>query len=406
MRYAGTDKSLPEIARELDVDALIEGSVLRADEQVRITAQLIDGKTDEHLWAENYDRDLANVLALLSEVARAIAAEIEVTVTAEQQQRLATAPAVAPEVQELFLKGQYHFNRGELGEFGKALEYFRQVVELDPEFTRGWSTLATTYLVHGFFNLAPREEMIVAARAAAQRALELDESMGGAHAVLGYTALFFDWDWETAKRELELGTELAPTEMLAYHAYADYLGVMGDCEGSVEQVRRGRRYDPMGSWANLFLVAHLTVCGHYEEAILEGRRCLDLGIQSVGSQVGMAFWLQGEHEKALARWREHHGPESPWFAALEQGYRDAGPEGAMLAAAEMSAAGDPARLNAFGVATYYAAAGETDAAFDWLERAFEDRTPQLLHLTFHPLLAPIRDDPRFDELLRRIGIPE
>ena len=407
MRYAETDKSLPEIAQELDVDALIEGSVLRADDTVRITAQLIDGKTDQHLWAQSYDRELANVLALLNEVAQGIAREIEVTLTAEQEQRLTSAPTVAPEVQELFLRGQYHFNSGNFSEFGKALEYQRQAVELDPSFARGWGALAGSYLIHGFFSLAPTGEMIPKARAAARRALELDDSVGGARTTIGYVALFFDWDWETARRELELAIELDPTNMMGYHGYADYLLIMGDCDGSVEQVRLGRSYDPMSEWAHSFVTAHLTICSRYDEAIAEGRRTRELGIEGGATDyyMGLALWLKGEHDSALAQWRDVYGAESDTFKSLTKGYAEGGPSGAMLAHAEL-AASRSRRDDPYSIATLYAEAGEVDTAFAWLETAYSERTPFLLHMTFDPRLNPLRDDPRFDDLLRRIGIPE
>ena len=407
MRYAETEKSLPEIARELDVDALVEGSVLRADNTVRITAQLIDGESDQHLWAQSYDRELENVLALLSEVAQEVAREIEVTVTMEQQQLLTSAPSVDPAVQELFLQGNYHIHSGRFADFGKALELHRQAVELDPSFARGWGALAGSYLIHGFFGLGPPEEMIPQALAAAQRALELDASVGVAHTVIGYVALFFEWDWETSKRELELAIELDPTNTMSYHGYADYLMVMGDCQGSVEQVLRGRSYDPMGGWAHSFVTAHLTICGRYDEALVEGQKTLALGIEGGATDyfMGWALWLEGEHEAALSQWRDVYGPDSQIIQAMDKGFTDNGPRGAILAHAEL-AASQPERNNPYSIAALYAAAAEADAAFEWLETAFSKRTPQLLHLIFDPKLDPIRDDPRFDDLLRRIGVPE
>ena len=409
MRYKDSELSLPEIAEELGVDALVEGSVLRADGQVRITAQLIDGATDEHLWADAYDRELENVLALLSDVAQAVAGEIEIAVTPAQQQRLTSTPSVDPEAYELFLRGQHYFNQGNLAAFREALEYHVRAVEVDPTFAAGWSRLSVTYLVHGFFGISPPAEAIPKARAAANLALSMDDSLGGAHSTLGYIALFFDWDWATARRELELGIELNPTDMLVHHAYADFLGVMGECDRSVEQVKRGRRYDPMGTWSNLFVMGHLTYCRHYEEAVAEGRRIVATVVDTpnLRDYIGEALWHLGRPEEAIAEWHQAWGPDSPAVRAFESGLAAGGPQGAMLALAEELATRAATKpVNPFHVATAYAAAGEADAAFEWLETTFERRTPQLLHLTFHPRLDPIRTDPRFADLLRRIGIPE
>jgi serine/threonine protein kinase/TolB-like protein len=408
MLYAGSAKSVPEIAQELGVDALVEGSVLRADNRVRITAQLIDGRSDQHLWAQSYDRELENVLALLSEVAQGIAREIEITLTDEQHQLLTAAPTVDPAAHELFLKGQYYFNSGQFENFPKALDLQLRAVELDPTFARAWGDLAGSYLIHGFFGLAPPEAMIPKALEAARRALKLDAGLGLAHTVIGYIALFFDWDWETARQELELAIKLDPTQTMSYHGYADYLMVMGDCDGSVEQVLRGRSYDPMGGWAHSFVTAHLTVCGRYDEALVEGHRTRTLGIESGASEyfMGWALWLKGEYEAALTQWRERvYGPESDISQAMDRGYAEGGPQGAMLAHAEL-AASRPAGNDPYSIASLFAAAAQADEAFEWLERAYAARTPQLLHLTFSPLLDPIRDDPRFDDLLRRIGVPE
>ncbi len=408
MLYAESTKSVPEIAQELGVDALVEGSVLRSGNRVRITAQLIDGRSDRHLWAQSYDRELEDVLALLSEVARGIAREIEITLTDEQHQRLTAAPTVDPAAHELFLKGKYYFNSGQFEDFPKALELQLRAVELDPTFAGAWAELAGSYLIHGFFGLAPPDEMIPKALEAARKALELDAGQGMAHTTIGYIALFFDWDWETARQELELAIELDPTQTMSYHGYADYLMVMGDCDGSVEQVLRGRSYDPMGGWAHSFVTAHLTVCGRYEEALVEANRTRALGIESGASEyyMGWALWLKGEHEAALTQWRERvYGPESEIAQAMDRGFAENGPPGAMLAHAELVAS-RPERNDPYGIASLYAAAAQADEAFEWLEQAYAERTPQLLHLTFSPLLDPIRDDPRFDDLLRRIGVPE
>ena len=227
--YRETDKSLPQIASELGVDAIVEGSVLRADGQVRITAQLIEGPTDHHLWAQSYDRELEDVLALLSDVAQAIAAEIEIVMAPELGERLDTSGSVDPEAYELYLKGRHFFNQGSIDGFRQAFVLLQQVVEIAPDFAAGWASLSGAYVATAFFSLEPPAETVPKARAVADRALQLDPNLADAHASLGAIALYFDWNWATARRELEKALELDPTATMVYHSYADYLAVMGDC---------------------------------------------------------------------------------------------------------------------------------------------------------------------------------
>jgi TolB-like protein/predicted Ser/Thr protein kinase len=408
MRYKDADKTIPEIAAELGVDALVEGSVLRADGLVRITAQLIDGRTDEHLWAENYDRDTDNTLQLLNEVARAIATEIRISLTPRQEELLAPAGAVNPEAYDALLRGNYHFHQGGNGNFRLAREYYEQAVEIEPSFALAWSGLAGSNLVLGFFGAEPIADTIPTAREAAKRALALDEREGRAHMALGYLALFFDWDWSTARRELELALELNPTDVLVHHGYADYLGVMGQLDRSLERVLLGRRYDPFGYWANQVVIAHLFLAGRYEEAVEEGAQMLELFPTSTGIRdyLALSLWQLGRYEDALDQYRRSWGADSEFVQALERGYAEGGPKAAIRARADQLAALSESRpVNPLSVARYYAFAGDVEPAFAWLERAFEDRDPKLLHMPMDPRFDSLRSDPRYKELLRRIGLP-
>jgi serine/threonine protein kinase/tetratricopeptide (TPR) repeat protein len=408
MRYKGSDKPIPQIATELGVDALIEGSVLRADGKVRITAQLIDGRTDEHLWAENYDRDTENTLQLLSQVARAIATEIQVSVTPREERLLESANPVNPDAHDAVLRGVYHFNRGDLEGIRTARGHFERAIEIEPSFAPAWSYLAGCYLLLGFFGMEPASEVIPEARKTANRALAEDDQQELGRMVLGYVALFFDWDFETAKRELERSVELNPTNVFARHGLADYLGITGDLEGSLDQVRLGRSHDPMGFWANQVLVGHLFMARHYEEAVDEGARMLELFPNSRGirSYVADSLWALGRYDEAMEHFREGWGAESDLVRALERGYTEGGPRAAKRARAEQLAAlSETEPVDPLLIARYYASVGEIDSAFVWLERAFEKRVPQILHVPLDPRFDSLRADSRYEELLDRIGIP-
>jgi tetratricopeptide (TPR) repeat protein len=292
--------------------------------------------------------------------------------------------------------------------FREALPFFQRAVEIDPSFAQGWSRLAMCHFVQVFFEMAPADEMIPLSRAAAERSLELDDRNAGAHGALGGLALYFDWDWETAGRELELAIRLAPTDSMVRHGYADYLGVMGDVEGSLEQVMLGRLYDPMGLLANGVVLGHLFMAGRYEEVLAEGtaleKRFPDN--PTIRNFQAAALWELGRYGEAVDKWAEYLGEDSLLVQTLRRGLAAGGPEEAMrLNAKRLAELSRTARVSPFDVARYYAQAGELDPAFKWLERAFQDRTPRIVHMRFDPRFAVLRADPRYGELLRRIGFP-
>ncbi|MGB7489787.1 MAG: protein kinase [Thermoanaerobaculia bacterium] len=407
MRYKGSDKALPEIARELGVEALVEGSVLRAEGQVRITAQLIDGASDEHLWAESYDRDLENLLALLSDVARAIATEIEVELTQEQERLLTSRTAVNPEVQEVYLKGRSLLNRFEMKHVPEARRLFEQVLAMDPDFAPAISGLASCDFLLGFFGRSPLEEAMPAAEKGFRRALEIDPDLSQARSLLGWVKMFYHWDIAGGVEEFERALRIDPNDPIARHGMADYYMILGDRERSVEEVMAARRVDPLSRVTVSPVIGHLTMARRYDEALDEIRQWMalfpdDKGV--IGIWLPMILKLQGRYEEALEEERSLYPPESAYLKAVVQGYEEGGPRGADRAAAEFLASQPSPSL--LLVARYYAAAGEIEMAFDWLDRAYQEREPQILHVVAYPQFDALRSDPRYEDLLRRIGIPQ
>jgi serine/threonine-protein kinase len=409
MRYRATEKTIPEIADELGVDALIEGSVLRAGDRVRITAQLIHGETDEHLWADSYDRDLQNVLTLLSEVAGAIAGEIEIALTPEQRERLAVTSPVDPAAQDAYLKGRYFFNRGTGDNLRKALDQYHLAVESDPTYALAHAGVAAAHLLLGAFGHVPLKEAAPQARAAALKALELDDGLAEAHAILGWVKLYFDWDWPGAARTFEKALELNPNHTYARHGYGDYLTVMGRPEEGLEHVRRGRLSDPASPLAVLPATGHLILARRYDQAIEECRTLLELDPRypSVRSFYAEALWHRGLHEEALAEYRMTWGRDPELASVMERGYAEAGPRGALLSLAqELAARPEGRRAGTLSIARLFARVGEVDAAFEWLERAYDQRIPQLMLVRADPDFDSLKSDQRLEALARRIGLPE
>ncbi len=404
LRYETTEKSAPEIARELNVDALIEGSVLRDEDQVRITAKLIRGAEDEHLWANSYDRNLDQVLALISEISLAIADEIEVTVKQRETESPPHGVLVDFDVHELVLRGDYYVDRFE---FDQSLERYRQAIELDANYAPAHAGAAGSYFLMGFFGWMPNSETIPKAREAALKAISLDENSAGGYATLGGIQLYYDWDWDLAGSNLLRALELGPSDSRTRHAYADYLMVMGDLEGSLDQVEIGYLYDPFSPMARLVLDAHTLMAGKYDEVIEAGRkaRAEDPDAAEDSWFYREALWQKGLHEEAFAVYKKTFGKDEAFLRAMNEGFSEAGYTGAIHALADAMAEKGPDSGNYVYLAQLYARAGDGERAMELLERAYQLRQPQILHIKAIPDFDALESDPAFQDLLQRVGFP-
>jgi TolB-like protein/class 3 adenylate cyclase/Tfp pilus assembly protein PilF len=404
MAYRNSDKTLPQIARELNVDAVVEGSVLRAGDRVRITAQLIQASSDEHLWSDSYDRDLRDILAVHSEVAQAIAGEIELQLSRPAERGQAARP-VDPGAFEAYLKGRHHWNKRTGADLRKSIEYFETAIALDPDWALAHSGLAEAYVLLANYDPSarPRDSM-PRARAAAERAIELDDELAPAHTALAAVRQWYDWDWEGAEAEFQRALELDPSYATA-HAWYAYLPVTKKRD-TVEHIQRARELDPLsmiiGSQMGLFLL----LARDYDRSIETLLETLELDPNFALAQVvlAQAYAAKGMHEEAVevAERLARTDSEPQHMVTLAEAYAAAGRrEDALRILEEIhGSAIDPVY-----VAYVYAALGDADAAFEWLEKAYERR--QLLVTLIHafPSLDPLRSDPRFADLLRRIGLP-
>ncbi|MFQ5527053.1 MAG: protein kinase [Thermoanaerobaculia bacterium] len=409
MRYKGTHKTIPEIAAELDVDALIGGSVLRADGQVRITARLIAAATDEHLWAESYDRELENVLTLLSEVAQEIAGEIEVTLTPQEKERVAGVQQVDVAAQEAYFRGRFAFSQGSGAALRRSLELYERALQIQPDYALAQANVAAAQLLLGVFGHEPPGVTAPKARAAAKRALALDGNLDDAHNVLGWVQLYLDWDWEGAAQSFARALEINANHVYANHGYGDYLTVMGRPDAAVEFLKRGRSSDPLSPLANFPVAGHMVIARRFGEAVAESRRQLALGSEysRVRSWLADALWHDGDREASLAEYRKLWAPDRPeLIEALDRGYADAGPEGALREVARQRASGSNVEsYDLLGTAGLLARVGDVDAAFELLERAYAGRMPLLFVMIRGPDYDSLRSDPRFDDLLQWAGLP-
>jgi len=409
MRYQDTDKPMPQIAQELGVDALIEGSVQREADQVRITVQLIHGPTDRHLWAESYQRELRGVLALQSEVAQAIAGEIRIAVTPAERARLAAVRPANPDAYDAYLKGRYYMNSTAPNRFARAIEHFEQAIQKDPGFALAYAGLAEAYAWKAY---AAAE--VQKGKEAALKALELDETLAEAHASLGLFAHWFDWDWAAAERHFKRAIELNPNSAVAHHSYMPYLVAMRRFDEALRASARARELDPLSPGPRALIGSVWYYLRDYDRALKEWQGVLDIAPDSadVHGLLGLAYLKQGKYEEALAAARRAEelsggdpGTDAFFLAAYLYG-RTGERDHALRLLDELRRRSKEGYTPATLFVALYAGLGEKDQAFAWLEKAYQQREWLPAQLQVVPIVDPLRDDPRFQDLLRRMNFPE
>ena len=411
MRYKKTEKPLPQIARELGVDGIVEGSVLRVGDRVRITAQLIQAEQERHLWAESYERDLRDILALQSEVARAIAGEIKVKLTPQEQTRLASARPVNPEAHEWYLKGRFLWERRTPEALKKSIEYFQQALEKDPGYATAYAGLADSYDVLASNGILLPKEVYPRARAAALKALELDNTLADPHAALGMVIYDYDWDYPAAEREFQRALELNPHCANAHHWYGFLLLTMGRLDEAMAAIKRARQLDPLAPRINANVGLFLYLTRHYDEAIEEISKAMELDPDHARTYdyLEWAYLQKGMYREAVQAAQKVaslRGESPEWVSGLGRAYERGGIRAAKRLELERSEApssrGYP-RGEDF--ARLYAFLGEKERAFEWLEKGSREHTLLPVYLRLDPQLDVLRSDPRFQDLLRRMNFP-
>jgi len=411
MRYKKSDKPLPQIAKELNVDAVIEGSVLRSGDRVRVTAQLIGAVPERHLWARNYERDLRDVLSLQGEIARTIADEVKANVTPDVQARLATARPVNPEAHELCLKGRYLLDRPELEVRMKALTYFQQAIEKDPGYAMAYLGLASYYDLLVSRGEMRGKEAREKAMAAVLKALEISPSLAEAHASLGSIKHWYDWDWAGAESEFKRALELNPNCADAHSEYADYLINMGRPEEAFAEVGRAQQIDPRWPRMDGRLYHYYWEEREYDKALELGRKKLELEPNDPSSHawVGWPLVQKRRYAEAISEFERvvSLAPQDLYYKpCLGRVYAEGGrKQEARKIVQELEERYRRRYMRPYLIALIYMGLRENDKAFEWLERAYEDRDTHLANVKVDPWLDPLHSDPRYQELLRRMNFP-
>jgi len=412
MRYKGSSKSLPDIAKELGVDAVVEGSVTRAGSQVKITAQLIDAVKDRHLWADSFQRELKDVLALQGEVARAIAGEIGVRLTPQERLRLADKKTVNPEAYEAYLKGEHHLFRRTAPDALKSLEYFRQAVEKQPDYALGYVGIAEAYeAAAGSAQgaLSPKEAF-PNAKAAAMRAVELDSTLAEPHVRLAWSSFVFDRDWATAESQFQRALRLNPNLATAHEQYGIFLSRMGRFDEAIREMRRGQELDPVSLGGNTMMGIALSLARRDDEAIPWFRRVLDMDPNFLRAHFGLGHALvhMRKYEEAITEFQkavELSGGGAAQLGALGYAYALANRRAEALEIVEkLKERAREHYVPLAMVSIIFSGLGDKDQAMTWLEKANEERDPWLTGLKVDRMFDPLRSDPRFLDLMQRVGL--
>jgi TolB-like protein/DNA-binding winged helix-turn-helix (wHTH) protein/Tfp pilus assembly protein PilF len=414
MAYKGARKPLSQIASELSVDAVFEGTVLRVGDRVRITAELVQVSTDRHLWAETYESQMGDILALQNRVSSAIVNEIRINLTPEDQERLARNPAVAPEAYENYLKGRYYWNKRSDENLTRAIEYFEQATKQDPQYALAYAGLSDCYAIISaeIFGTMPAGEAAPKAKAAALKALEIDPTLSEAETSLATVKFNYDWDWNGAAAGFAKSIQDNPSYATAYQRYSLYLMAMGRTENSVEQINKARELDPLSISINFSLGWRFYMARQYDRAIQQLRNTLEMdpSYELPHLVLGMSYAKKGEFSLAIPELRKavelSHG--TPLMtSALANAYARSGNKGeAERLLAELISESKRQYVSPYYFAVVYVGLGESDKAIDQLEKAFADRSNGLVFLKVEPELDSLRSNPRFWALQRRLHFPE
>jgi adenylate cyclase len=422
--YKGKDVKIADMARELNVGYVLEGSVRRDGNRVRITAQLVDARSDTHMWSETYDRKLDDIFAVQENIARVIAKELVVHFSDFESRQVSSSNLEAydiylkgrrpvdPEAYEAYLKGRHHLNKWSGKGFQKGLEYFQRAVEKDPNYALAHAGLAESYSFLGLWGVLPPNEAYPKSKAIVMKALELDDRLAEAHAVLADVRFFYDWDWEGAEREYKRAIELNPSYALAHNNYAFYFSALTRHDDALAEIKRARELDPVSLLINSDLGWAYYFARQYDQAILQFRRALELDPNLEVSQfaLGRVYEKKEMFVESLAAYRKavSLSPSDPVsIAGLGYAYAVAGRrDDALNIVARLTHPSQQKLIPSWGIATIYIGLDNKDEAFAWLEKAFADRVSDLVYLQTDPVLDPLRSDPRFQVLVRRMSFPE
>jgi TolB-like protein/Tfp pilus assembly protein PilF len=407
-RYKGADTPLPQIAKELNVDAVVEGSVQRSGDSVRVTAQLLYEPTDRILWARTYERPMSDVLLLQDEIVRTIANEIGGKLNPAHSATSASIRKINPEAFELYLQGSSYLD--DFDTFDKSIDYFKQAIKVDPNFSLPYVKMGETYFVPGFFSLRAPDVIFPRIKEAALNALNRDESLTYAHILLAVAKLHYDRDFPGAEKEYKRAIELSPGDPDVHHLYSHYLLAMGRFDESVAESARAVEGNPVGGALKTCLCWHRYSGRQYAESSAQARQRIKQNPDNFWAHIilGWNYEIEKKNDDAISEFQKAVKITDGWafaLAPLAHAYAVAGKkQEAQKTLAKLNDIGKHGYVSAFDMAIIYTGMGDKEKAFDWLQKAFEERSFWMIFSRWEPRLDPLRNDPRFQDLQRRIGL--
>jgi eukaryotic-like serine/threonine-protein kinase len=410
-RYASPEADALAAGREQQVDAVLEGHIQKGDQKVRMTVRLLRVADQELLWTDQFDAPATDLFGVQDAIAQQVARALAVRLSAEDEALLVRRHTQDPEAYRLYLLGRLHWSKRTRDSLERSISHFKQALERDDSYALAWTGLASSYAVANWYGLLTSDQSFPQAKASAQRALELDDTLADAHAVLGYVEQNYEWDWAGSEAAYRRALQLDPNSATAHHWYGMHLVFRGRGDEGIDHVRQARELDPLSLTINQALGGVLSFTGRYDEAIAQYDRVLEMepGLGVAQIERATALCHLGREEEALAGWLEgekRNGLGATELAALQEGYRQAGIRGFWRAELDLvTRRPRSGRVPAFHLAAFAAAAGDTEQAFSWLERAYRERDDALDMLKVEPLFhQEMRADPRFSDLLRRVGL--
>jgi TolB-like protein/Flp pilus assembly protein TadD/class 3 adenylate cyclase len=408
-RYKSAPDNLTEIAKQLGVAHILEGTVQKAADQVRVNVQLINAENDSHVWADKFDRKLTDIFAVESEIATKIAETLQAKLTGAEQRAISSRPTDNPEAHQFYLKGRYYWNKRYEEGLTKAIEYFKQAIGADPNYAPAYAGLADSYALLGFhgYGVLPPTEAMPKAKAAAEKALQIDEALGEAHASLAYVTDGYDWDLAGAEKEYKRAIELNPNYATAHQFYGVHLAVTGRHQEAMAEIKQAQQLDPLSLIINVNVAWIFYFARQYDQAVVQCEKTLELDPNFAGTHWmrGQAYRQKGIYEKAIAEFQKAASlskSDAVLIAVLGHAYAVAGKRGeAQKVINELKELSKRRYFPAYFIALIYVGLDDKDQAFEWLEKAFAERS-ELTFLKAEPMFDPIRSDARFQDLVRRV----